>query len=42
MEWNEVMAFRAHSDRVAIIEAPVGYKRTWWMPEVRAAAEAEG
>ena len=33
IEWKDVMAFRVHSDRVVIIEGPVGYKRTWWMPE---------
>jgi hypothetical protein len=33
------MAFRAHSDRVVIIEAPVGYKRTYMFP---GAEDAEG
>lgn len=33
IEWKNVIAFGVHSDRVVIIEGPVGYKRTWWMPE---------
>jgi len=37
-----VMAFGVYSDRVVITEGPVGYKRTWWMPEARAEAGAEG
>jgi hypothetical protein len=32
MEWKDVMAFRVHSDRVVIIEVPVGFKRTWSLP----------
>jgi hypothetical protein len=32
IEWKNVMAFGVHSDRVVIIEGPVGYKRTWWLP----------
>jgi hypothetical protein len=32
IEWEDVMAFGVHSDRVVIIEGPVGYKRTWWLP----------
>jgi len=35
-----VMAFGVHGDRVVIVEGPVGYKRTWWMPEGRAGAES--
>ena len=42
IEWNDVMAFGVHSDRVVIIEGPVGFKRTWWFPEARAQAVAEG
>jgi len=30
---GDVMAFRVHSDRVVIIEGPVGFNRTWWLPE---------
>jgi hypothetical protein len=37
-----VMAFGVHSDRVVIIEGPVGYKRTWWFPAGRAEAGAAG
>ncbi|HUW94201.1 MAG TPA: hypothetical protein VMW58_00290 [Anaerolineae bacterium] len=37
-----VMAFGVHSDRIVVIEGPVGYKRTCWAPEARARAEAEG
>jgi hypothetical protein len=32
MEWKDVMAFGVHSDRVVIIEGPVGYKRTYMFP----------
>jgi hypothetical protein len=32
MEWKDVMAFGVHSDRVVIIEGPVGSKRTWLFP----------
>jgi hypothetical protein len=39
MEWKDVMAFRVHSERVVIIEGPVGFKRTWWMPAGSAGAE---
>jgi len=42
IEWKDVMAFGVHSDRVVVIEGPVGYKRTWWFPERRAEAGAEG
>jgi len=42
IEWKDVMAFRVHSDRVVIIEGPVGFKRTWWFPEARAEAGADG
>ena len=31
-EWKDVMAFGVHSDGVVVIEGPVGYKRTWWLP----------
>ena len=37
-----VMAFGVHSDRVVIIEGPVGYKRTCWLPGGRAEAGGEG
>jgi hypothetical protein len=42
IEWKNVMAFGVHSDRVVIIEGPVGYERTWWSPEGRAQAGGEG
>ena len=42
IEWEDVMAFGVHSDRVVIIEGPVGFKRTWWLPGARAQAGAEG
>ena len=42
IEWKNVMAFGVHSDRVVIIEGPVGFKRTWWMPGARAQVGAEG
>ena len=42
IEWKDVMAFRVHGDLVVIIEGPVGFKRTWRMPEGRAAREATG
>ena len=29
IEWKDVMAFGVHSDRVMIIEGPVGYKRVY-------------
>ncbi|HUW08481.1 MAG TPA: hypothetical protein VM537_02075 [Anaerolineae bacterium] len=35
IEWKDVMAFGVHSERVVIIEGPVGYKRTWWLPGSR-------
>jgi hypothetical protein len=37
-----VMAFGVHSDRVVVIEGPVGYKRTWWIPVDKAEARAGG
>jgi len=40
IEWKNVMAFRVHSDRVVIIEGPVGFKRTWWFPAGGAEAGA--
>jgi len=40
IEWKNVMAFGLHSDRIVIIEGPVGYKRTWWLPGGRARVEA--
>jgi len=40
IEWKNVMALGVHSDRVVIIEGPVGYKRTWWMPGSGADASA--
>ena len=40
MEWKDVMAFGVHSDRVVVIEGPVGYKRTWWLPDGEGKAEA--
>jgi hypothetical protein len=33
IEWKHVMASGVHSDPAVIIEGPVGFKRTWWMPE---------
>jgi len=39
IEWKDVMAFGVHSDRVVIIEGPVGFKRTYMLP---GAQEAEG
>jgi hypothetical protein len=41
IEWKNVMAFGVHGDRVVIIEGPVGYKRTWWMPETGGVGLAE-
>ena len=32
IEWKNVMAFGVHSDRVVIIEGPVGYKRVYAFP----------
>ena len=32
IEWKDVMAFGVHSDRVVIIEGPVGYKRVYALP----------
>jgi hypothetical protein len=32
IEWKNAMAFRVHSDRVVIIEGPVGYKRVCAFP----------
>jgi len=32
IEWEDVMAFGVHSDRVVIIEGPVGYKRVYALP----------
>ena len=29
---EDVMAFKIYDDRVAVIEGPVGYKRTWVFP----------
>jgi len=42
IEWKDVMAFGVHSDRIVIVEGPVGFKRTWWVPEARAEASAGG
>jgi hypothetical protein len=42
IEWKDVMAFRVHSDRVVIVEGPVGFKRTWWLSAGRAAGKSEG
>jgi hypothetical protein len=39
IDWKNVMAFRVYSDRVVIIEGPVGYKRTYALP---GAQEVEG
>jgi hypothetical protein len=33
MEWEDVMSYRVHIDRIVVIEGPVGFKRTWWFPE---------
>jgi len=38
IEWKDVMAFGVHSDRVVVIEGPVGYKRVYAFP---GAGEAE-
>jgi len=32
IEWKDVMALGVHSDRVVIIEGPVGYKRVYALP----------
>jgi hypothetical protein len=29
IEWEEGMSYRVRSDRIVIIEGPVGLKRTW-------------
>jgi hypothetical protein len=42
MQWKDVMAFAVHGDWVAIIAGPVGYNRTWRMPEAGVGAEAGG
>jgi hypothetical protein len=39
IEWKNVMAFGVHSDRVVIIEGPVGYKRTYMLPDAGEAGE---
>jgi hypothetical protein len=40
IEWKDAMAFGLYGDRVVIIEGPVEYKRTWWMPVGRGATGA--
>ena len=42
IEWKDVMAFGVHSDRIVVIEGPVGFKRTWWFPAARAEAGTAG
>jgi hypothetical protein len=32
IQWKDVMALGVHSDRVLIIEGPVGYKRVHALP----------
>ena len=32
IEWDDVMSYQVHDDRIVIVEGPVGFKRTWWMP----------
>jgi hypothetical protein len=32
IEWKDVMALGVHSDRVVVIEGPVGYKRVYAFP----------
>jgi len=36
-EWKDVMTFGVHSDRVVVIEGPVGFKRTWWFAGAKGA-----
>ena len=40
IDWEDVMSYQVHDDRIVIVEGPVGYKRTWWFPEAGARAEA--
>ena len=32
IDWEDVMSYRVHDDRIVIVEGPVGFKRTWWFP----------
>ena len=32
IDWEDVMSYQVHNDRVVIVEGPVGFKRTWWFP----------
>ena len=32
IDWEDVMSYQVHDDRIVIVEGPVGFKRTWWFP----------
>ena len=40
IDWQDVMSYQVHDDRIVIVEGPAGFKRTWWLPEARAEARA--
>ena len=41
VDWDEVMSYQVHDDRIVIVEGPVGFKRTWWLPASGAKAQAD-
>jgi len=41
IDWEDLMSYQVHSDRVVIVEGPVGFKRTWWLPPSGGKAGAE-
>ena len=40
IDWEDVMSYQVHDDRIVIVEGPVGFKRTWWFPASGAKAGA--
>ena len=42
IDWDEVMSYQVHDDRIVIVEGPVGFKRTWWFPASGPESWAEG
>ena len=32
IEWEDVMSYQVHDDRIVIVEGPVGYKRVYAFP----------
>ena len=32
IDWEDVMSYQVHDDRIVIVEGPVGYKRVYAFP----------